>query len=115
LARQTYDVACNLCKAMYESGGNFRFSILIFFIIDIVNLPLFANVRISFPHISIDYPSLRVLLCMGGISMAEQSEVLRRGIHIVVATPGRLQDMLEKKKFSLLNCKLVQLLSFRLF
>ncbi|OAJ37736.1 hypothetical protein, variant [Batrachochytrium dendrobatidis JEL423] len=51
------------------------------------------------------YPSIRVLLCMGGISMAEQGSVLRAGAHIVVATPGRLQDMLEKNKFNLNNCK----------
>ncbi|KAH6570431.1 hypothetical protein BASA61_001587 [Batrachochytrium salamandrivorans] len=51
------------------------------------------------------HPALRVLLCMGGISMAEQGAVLRSGAHIVVATPGRLQDMLEKNKFNLDNCK----------
>ncbi|KAI9317350.1 P-loop containing nucleoside triphosphate hydrolase protein [Zopfochytrium polystomum] len=51
------------------------------------------------------YPLLRCLLCMGGISMAEQGDALRKGPHIVVATPGRLQDMLEKKKFNLDICK----------
>ncbi|KAJ3076560.1 DEAD (Asp-Glu-Ala-Asp) box polypeptide 41, partial [Quaeritorhiza haematococci] len=50
------------------------------------------------------FPQLRVLLCMGGISMADQADVLRKGVHIVVATPGRLQDMLEKKKFNLDIC-----------
>lgn len=51
------------------------------------------------------YPQLGVLLCIGGISMAEQSHVMGKGFHIVVATPGRLQDMLEKKKFTLECCK----------
>ncbi|KAF5358049.1 hypothetical protein D9756_001780 [Leucocoprinus leucothites] len=51
------------------------------------------------------YPQLNSLLCMGGISMSEQSHVLSKGIHIVVATPGRLIDMLEKKKFTFNNCK----------
>ncbi|KAJ3048757.1 DEAD-box ATP-dependent RNA helicase 35 [Rhizophlyctis rosea] len=51
------------------------------------------------------FPELRVLLCMGGISMQEQMDVLRKGPHIVVATPGRLQDMLEKKKFNLDICR----------
>lgn len=37
--------------------------------------------------------------------MAEQSQVMSRGFHMVVATPGRLQDMLEKKKFGLVSCK----------
>ncbi|KAI1790717.1 P-loop containing nucleoside triphosphate hydrolase protein [Ganoderma leucocontextum] len=51
------------------------------------------------------YPQLNTLLCIGGISMGEQSHVLNKGIHIVVATPGRLIDMLEKKRFTFDNCK----------
>ncbi|XP_006458335.1 hypothetical protein AGABI2DRAFT_216865 [Agaricus bisporus var. bisporus H97] len=51
------------------------------------------------------YPQLNSLLCMGGIAMNEQSHVLSKGIHIVVATPGRLIDMLEKKRFTFNNCK----------
>ncbi|KIL00639.1 hypothetical protein PAXRUDRAFT_821429 [Paxillus rubicundulus Ve08.2h10] len=51
------------------------------------------------------YPSLNTLLCIGGISMGDQSHVLNKGLHIVVATPGRLIDMLEKKKFGFGNCK----------
>lgn len=51
------------------------------------------------------YPQLNVLLCMGGISMSEQNHILQKGIHIVVATPGRLIDMLEKKRFTFNNCK----------
>jgi len=37
--------------------------------------------------------------------MSEQSQVLAQGFHMVVATPGRLQDMLEKRKFTLNSCK----------
>ncbi|KIJ17227.1 hypothetical protein PAXINDRAFT_112075 [Paxillus involutus ATCC 200175] len=51
------------------------------------------------------YPSLNTLLCIGGISMSDQSHVLNKGLHIVVATPGRLIDMLEKKRFGFGNCK----------
>ncbi|KAI0653202.1 DEAD-domain-containing protein [Cubamyces menziesii] len=51
------------------------------------------------------YPRLNTLLCIGGISMSEQSHVLNKGLHIVVATPGRLIDMLEKKRFTFDNCK----------
>ncbi|KAG8751864.1 hypothetical protein FRC12_012229, partial [Ceratobasidium sp. 428] len=47
------------------------------------------------------YPQIRTLLCMGGINMSEQSHILGQGFHIVVATPGRLMDMLEKRKFTL--------------
>jgi ATP-dependent RNA helicase DDX41 len=52
-----------------------------------------------------NYPRLNTLLCMGGISMGEQSHVLSKGIHVVVATPGRLIDMLEKKKINFDSCK----------
>ncbi|KAG9126549.1 DEAD-box ATP-dependent RNA helicase 35 [Ceratobasidium sp. 392] len=51
------------------------------------------------------YPQIRTLLCMGGINMSEQSHVLGQGFHIVVATPGRLMDMLEKRKFTLDSCR----------
>ncbi|KAF8509897.1 P-loop containing nucleoside triphosphate hydrolase protein [Gautieria morchelliformis] len=51
------------------------------------------------------YPSLNTLLCIGGISMSDQSHVINKGLHIVVATPGRLIDMLEKKRFVLNSCK----------
>jgi ATP-dependent RNA helicase DDX41 len=51
------------------------------------------------------YPQLNTLLCIGGISMGEQSHVLNKGLHIVVATPGRLIDMLEKKRFTFDQCK----------
>ncbi|KAF9374833.1 DEAD-box ATP-dependent RNA helicase 35 [Podila verticillata] len=50
------------------------------------------------------YTQLKVLLCMGGINMQEQASIFHGGIHIVVATPGRLQDMLAKKKFNLDLC-----------
>ena len=52
-----------------------------------------------------DYPEIRSLLCIGGINMAEQGEVLNRGVHIVVATPGRLMDMLDKGKLNATSCK----------
>ncbi|OBZ75748.1 DEAD-box ATP-dependent RNA helicase 35 [Grifola frondosa] len=51
------------------------------------------------------YPQLSVLLCIGGISMGEQAHVFNKGLHVVVATPGRLIDMLEKKRFTFDNCK----------
>lgn len=51
------------------------------------------------------YAQLNTLLCIGGISMSEQSHVFNKGLHIVVATPGRLMDMLEKKKINFESCK----------
>ena len=51
------------------------------------------------------YPELRSLLCIGGINMAEQGDVLNKGVHIAVATPGRLIDMLDKGRLNANNCK----------
>lgn len=51
------------------------------------------------------YPELRPLLCIGGVDMRSQLDIVKKGVHIVVATPGRLKDMLAKKKMSLDNCR----------
>ena len=53
------------------------------------------------------YARAKALLCIGGIPMAEQAHTLRTGFHIVVATPGRLQDMLEQRRFTLAACNYV--------
>ncbi|XP_002517695.2 LOW QUALITY PROTEIN: DEAD-box ATP-dependent RNA helicase 35 [Ricinus communis] len=55
------------------------------------------------------YPELRALLCVGGVDMRSQLEVVKKGVHIVVATPGRLKDMLAKKKMNLDNCRYLTL------
>lgn len=54
-----------------------------------------------------EYPEIRSLLCIGGINMADQGEVFNRGVHIVVATPGRLMDMLDKGKLNATSCRYV--------
>jgi ATP-dependent RNA helicase DDX41 len=53
------------------------------------------------------FPELRTLLCIGGIDMREQGDVLRRGVHMVVATPGRLKDLLSKGRINMLSCRFV--------
>jgi ATP-dependent RNA helicase DDX41 len=53
------------------------------------------------------YPELRSLLCIGGINMGDQADVLNRGVHIAIATPGRLMDMLDKGRLNATNCKYV--------
>ncbi|KAF8116491.1 hypothetical protein N665_0017s0047 [Sinapis alba] len=53
---------------------------------------------------------LRSLLCIGGVDMRSELELVkRRGVHIVVATPGRLKDMLAKRYFSLDACRYLTL------
>nr|KAG5705142.1 hypothetical protein BaRGS_030859 [Batillaria attramentaria] len=51
------------------------------------------------------FPALRPALLIGGVQMKEQMEVIKRGVHIVVATPGRLMLMLDKKMVTLDVCR----------
>ncbi len=37
------------------------------------------------------YPEIRVMLTIGGIDPKPMYETIRRGVHAVVATPGRLK------------------------
>ena len=46
-------------------------------------------------------PNLRPMLAIGGVSMSDNLDAIRQGIHLVVATPGRLNDMLNKKRLGL--------------
>lgn len=55
------------------------------------------------------FPQLKTMLCIGGINSKEPSNQIRSGVHIVVATPGRLSDMLNKKKINLDICKYITL------
>ena len=54
-------------------------------------------------------PRLRNMLCIGGIDMREQAEALNGGVHMVTATPGRLKDMLAKKRMNLDICRFLTL------
>jgi len=55
------------------------------------------------------FPPLRCLLCMGGIDLREQGDVLAGGVHCVVATPGRLMDLLGKGRLRLDLCRYLAL------
>nr|CAD7461476.1 unnamed protein product [Timema tahoe] len=50
-------------------------------------------------------PEIRCCLAIGGIPVSESIEVIQKGVHIMVATPGRLMDMLDKKMVSLDVCR----------
>lgn len=39
-------------------------------------------------------PSLKQVLLVGGVTLKEDAENLKKGVNIIVATPGRLQDIL---------------------
>ncbi|MCS6945458.1 MAG: DEAD/DEAH box helicase [Sutterellaceae bacterium] len=53
--------------------------------------------------------TLRVACVYGGVDMEPQTEVLRRGCEIVVATPGRLLDHLQQRNTSLSQVQIVVL------
>lgn len=48
---------------------------------------------------------LQVLTVCGGQSMERQMRSLERGVHVVVGTPGRIIDLLERKKLNLQNLR----------
>lgn len=50
------------------------------------------------------FPKLRAVCMIGGTSVAVQSQRVRAGVHISIATPGRLNDMLQKRRMSLAQC-----------
>ena len=53
--------------------------------------------------------TLRCATVYGGVDMAPQTEALRAGVEIVVATPGRLLDHLQQKNTSLSQVQIVVL------
>src|SRR5690606_4699620 len=55
------------------------------------------------------YTSLRHTVIFGGVSQVKQVEQLRRGIDIIVATPGRLLDLLNQKVVTLQKVKFLVL------
>ena len=50
-------------------------------------------------------PQIKSCLVIGGTPVNQSLEIIRRGVHILVATPGRLMDMLDKKMVRLDVCR----------
>merc|ERR1712066_255452 len=44
-----------------------------------------------------DHPGARCHACIGGTSLREDARSLRDGQHIVIGTPGRVMDLLERR------------------
>jgi len=75
LARQTFEVVSEFCTALAEDDSK-------------------------------TYPTLRSQLLIGGESGRDQLQPFRdRGVHCVVATPGRLRDFLKKRSITLDICR----------
>ncbi len=48
-------------------------------------------------------PGLRTVAIYGGASIMDQSKEIKRGAQIIVATPGRMQDMINRKMVDISN------------
>src|SRR5881296_1998334 len=55
------------------------------------------------------FTDLRVSLVHGGVGYGKQREELKRGVDVLVATPGRLLDLLEQRTMTLQKVKLLVL------
>ena len=55
------------------------------------------------------YLNVRVTAVYGGVSLNRQSQILRAGVDIVVATPGRLNDLLQRGDASMAAVRMVVL------
>ena len=56
--------------------------------------------------LSSGFPSIRTTLCIGGEAKGAQLELAQKqGVHCVVATPGRLTDLLDSGKLNLNVCR----------
>lgn len=49
------------------------------------------------------YTNLKYLSIFGGVSQNPQTEMLRRGVDILIATPGRLNDLINQRQVNLQN------------
>ena len=43
-----------------------------------------------------EYMGVNVHCCIGGASVKEDINQLKKGVHVVVATPGRINDLMKK-------------------
>lgn len=60
-------------------------------------------------NFSEQFKNFSIVAVYGGASISEQVRKIKRGAHIVVATPGRLLDMIERKAVDLSSVKYVVL------
>merc|ERR1712230_280497 len=53
-----------------------------------------------------DYLSVVCHACIGGTKVADDIDMLRRGVHIVVGTPGRVFDMIDRRALDARSVKI---------
>lgn len=68
-------------------------------------------IKIIYFFVQFAYRSrVRPCVVYGGADIGQQIRELERGCHLLVATPGRLVDMMERGKIGLDHCKSVELI-----
>ncbi|CAD8212438.1 unnamed protein product [Paramecium pentaurelia] len=55
------------------------------------------------------FPEIHCLLGIGGMDMSSQLQSIKNGVHIVIGTPGRISDMVNKKKINMDLCRFIVL------
>ncbi|CEG64572.1 Putative ATP-dependent RNA helicase eIF4A [Rhizopus microsporus] len=53
-----------------------------------------------------DFMGVKVHACIGGTNVREDMETLKNGVHVVVGTPGRVFDMINRRAFNTTHMKL---------
>jgi len=53
-----------------------------------------------------DFTKVEVHACVGGTAVRDDIAKLKEGVHVVVGTPGRVYDMMNRRALSLAKCKL---------
>ena len=61
------------------------------------------------PYSSRKYPRIKVLAVYGGESINKQIHALSNGVQIVVGTPGRIIDLMERRVLNLGSVRMVTL------
>ncbi len=69
---------------------------------------LAAQVQASFERYG-KYTKLNTALLVGGESMTDQKKLLQRGVHALIATPGRMLDQFERGNILLTDIKMLVL------
>src|SRR5438046_5020879 len=96
---QAYNAACNR-----QSGSDHRLRALVLAPTRELVVQIEENVRAYAKHVP-----LRVATVFGGVSERPQIEALRSGVDMVVATPGRLIDLMEQRAANLSGVEFVVL------
>ena len=48
---------------------------------------------------------MQCCLIVGGVDMGQQIKQLKSGVHVVIGTPGRVEDLMKAGKLSVRRCR----------